>query len=283
MEIPESPRPRAALERENARRAPPRGGTSGGNPIGKSGGGGRYASGHFPVAAGCGDVAEVLVPPVASTAPSLARFWPTAPGTPAGGGATGGANGPGSPAGGGGGGSGFAGSGAGPISGRAGRASGAGSIRDGSSWSGRGMTILSPGVRRSMAGTLALLAAQRALAKRLRLVVLLRDRPEVLADADRVGERDRAEIPRRVRTRQQAAAEGLIGVHDGSQLLRLGLDQLHPPVKEGVLGRQHVEVTIDADILEKEVGDIDRFFERPQLLLLDLDAGGVISPPGIGG
>ena len=75
-----------------------------------------------------------------------------------------------------------------------------------------------------------------------------------------------------------AAAEGLIGVYDGGQLLLFGFDQDHSRVHEVTLGQKHFHV-FDAGILKKFAGGFDGGLERFQLLLLDLDALARSSPP----
>ena len=83
-------------------------------------------------------------------------------------------------------GGGIAGSSPGTVSGLGGAGAGASSIRAGSSWSGRGMMILSPTVRRSRVGDDLLVGRPEGLVIPARPVVEQRDRPEVLAAADRV-------------------------------------------------------------------------------------------------
>ena len=72
-----------------------------------------------------------------------------------------------------------------------------------------------------------------------------------------------------------AAAEGLIGVYDGRQLLPFGFDQDRSRVQEVTLGEEHFHV-FGAGILKKFAGGVDGGLERFQLLLLDLDAPAVV-------
>ncbi len=68
--------------------------------------------------------------------------------------------------------------------------------------------------------------------------------------------------------RHQPAAEGLIGVDDGRELLHLGVDQDQPRVPEVALGEEHIDV-LGPGVLEGEAGDLDGGLEGLQLLLLD--------------
>ena len=59
-------------------------------------------------------------------------------------------------------------------------------------------------------------------------------------------------------TRQHiAAAEGLIGVDGGGQLLPFGIDQDHSRVPKVALGQEHFDV-FGTRILKELVGTIDR-------------------------
>ena len=169
------------------------------------------STGHLPVVAGTGEATGGLVPPVALTAGSAVPFWPNGPGMPAGGGAGRVAGGP-----------------AGIIAGGDGAGVGATSIRVGSSWSHdpRDEDLVAyDGQAGSGSGITFLLAAQRGLGLLipLRPVVEPRDRTEIFAAADRVEVREltvKAPLPEwDHRQHHQTAAEGLIGIDDGEQLL----------------------------------------------------------------
>ena len=58
---------------------------------------------------------------------------------------------------------------------------------------------------------------------------------------------------------QQTAAEGLIDVYDGRQLLLFGFDQAHSRLKEVTLGEQHVHVIVSLALFRPEEGSIIKF------------------------
>ncbi len=71
-----------------------------------------------------------------------------------------------------------------------------------------------------------------------------------------------------------AAAEGLIGVYDGRQLLPLGVDQEPSRFQEFTLGGEHVQVVdlnTGAWILKQAGGGLHCGLKRLHCLFLDLD------------